>query len=207
MTEQKNAETKPTLDAERSVVHLNEQNSLVFGARHGAERDGARSERVRGVEHALLNAGFDARLSGQIVHEMWEKWVLLAALAGVTCLMRASIGDTMASPGGGPLILEILDECAAIAAGAGFAPRAAFRDRARAALTAKDSTLTASMLRDLESNAPVEADHVLGDLLRRRGGSAASRAEPSPLSIAYTHLKAYETRRARILAAAQHAGS
>lgn len=196
-----------TLDAERSVVHLNEHDSLVFGPRDGAERDGARSERIRGVENTLQNAGFDARLSDQIVHEMWEKWVLLAALAGVTCLMRASIGDTMAAAGGGPLILEILDECAAIAAGASFAPRAAFLDRARAALTAKDSTLTASMLRDLESNAPVEADHVLGDLLRRRSGSAASRAEPSPLSIAYTHLTAYETRRSRILAAAQHAGS
>lgn len=191
-----------TLDAERSVVHLNEHDSLVFGA-----RDGARSERIREVENTLQNAGFDARLSSEIVQEMWEKWVLLAALAGVTCLMRASIGDTMAAAGGGPLILEILDECAAIAAGAGFTPRAAFLDRARAALTAKDSTLTASMLRDLESNAPVEADHVLGDLLRRRKGSAASRAEPSPLSIAYTHLTAYETRRARILAAAAHAGS
>ena len=201
-----------TLDAERSVAHLNEHHSLVFGARDGAEgeraeRDDARSERVRGVEHALQNAGFDARRSGLIVQEMWEKWVLLAALAGVTCLMRASIGDTMAAPGGGPLILEFLDECAAIAAGAGFAPRAAFLDRARAVLTVKDSTLTASMLRDLESNAPVEADHVLGDLLRRRRDLAASDAEPSPLSIAYAHLKAYETRRARMLAAAQHAGS
>jgi len=195
-----------TLDAERSVVHLNDQDSLVFGVRDGAERDQARSECVRGIENELQNAGFDARLSGQIVQEMWEKWVLLAALAGVTCLMRAAIGDTVASPGGGPLILEMLDECAAIAAGEGFAPRAAFLDRARAALTAKDSTLTASMLRDLESNAPVEADHVLGDLLRRRRGLATSRAAPSPLSLAYTHLKAYETRRARILAAAQHAG-
>jgi 2-dehydropantoate 2-reductase len=199
-----------TLDAQRSVVHLNDQNSLVFGprdetARDETGRDGARSERVRAVEQTLQNAGFDARLSGQIVHEMWEKWVLLASLAAVTCLMRASIGDTIAAPGGSPLILAILDECAAIAAGAGFAPRAAFMDRARAALTAKESTLTASMLRDLESNAPVEADHVLGDLLRR-AVTPTSRTAPSPLSIAYTHLKAYETRRARVQAVAQHGG-
>ncbi len=215
-----------TLDAERTIRHLNHQNTLVFGERGeggergGARREGARSDLIRAVDATLQNAGFDARHSGQIVQEMWEKWVLLATLAGVTCLMRASIGDVMASTGGEALILAILDECHGIAAAAGYAPRAAFLERARAALTAKDSPLTASMLRDLEGNGPVEADHVFGDLLRRRDGTPASRAAPSPsgaapspsgaapspLSIAYTHLKAYETRRARTLNEAPHAG-
>jgi 2-dehydropantoate 2-reductase len=48
------------------------------------------------------------------------------------------------------------------------------------------------MLRDIERNAPIEADHVVGDLLRRgvEGGSPL-------LRIAYLHLKAYEARRVR----------
>ncbi len=190
-----------TLDAQHAVVHLNEVHTLSFG-----ERDGGISDRIRTVASALGNACFDARPSGHIVQEMWEKWVFLATLAGVTCLMRAPIGDIMASPGGKDLIHLLLEECRAIAELEGHAPQAAFLERALAALTATGSPLTASMLRDLEGNAPIEADHIVGDLLRRRGAVHTDRCELSPLATAYTHLKAYETRRARTLASTRHAG-
>jgi 2-dehydropantoate 2-reductase len=190
-----------TLDSQRRIVHLNDHDTLVFG-----ERTDAPSAAGLAAEAALCGAGFNARRSGRILQEMWEKWVLLATLAGSTCLLRASIGDIMASPGGAELIRALLEECRAIAAAAGYAPQAAFLEMARAALTAKDSPLTASMLRDVENHAPVEADHVLGDLLRRRDELHLGRAEPSPLAIAYTHLKAYEARRARTAGAAHDAG-
>src|SRR5271166_1033035 len=123
-----------TLDAQRAIVHLNDMHRLAFG-----EREGTKSEHLRAVVEVLTNAGFDAHLSGDIVQEMWEKWVLLATLAGATCLMRAAIGDIIASPGGGDLVRTLLDECRAIAAAAGHAPSAAFLDQARAALTATGS--------------------------------------------------------------------
>jgi 2-dehydropantoate 2-reductase len=190
-----------TLDAQRAVVHLNDIHTLSFG-----ERDGGISDRIRPVADTLGNAGFDARLSDHIVQEMWDKWVFLATLAGVTCLMRAPIGDIMASPGGDKLIRSLLDECCAIADAEGRAPQAAFLEQARAALTAAGSPMTASMLRDMEGNAPVEADHILGDLLRRRSAVHANRSELSLLATVYTHLKAYENRRARTLALAPRAG-
>ncbi|MGA2706817.1 MAG: 2-dehydropantoate 2-reductase [Steroidobacteraceae bacterium] len=190
-----------TLDAQHAVVHLNDMHRLAFG-----ERDGANSQPMRAVVEFLGKAGFDAHLSGDIVQEMWEKWVLLATLAGVTCLMRAAIGDIMASPGGGDLILELLEECRGIAAAAGHAPSVAFLDQARAALTARGSPLTASMLRDVESNAPVEADHIVGDLLRRRQSARADHKDLSLLATVYTHLKAYENRRDRTRASALNAG-
>jgi 2-dehydropantoate 2-reductase len=56
------------------------------------------------------------------------------------------------------------------------------------------STIMASMLRDIERGAPTEADHVIGDLISRAG---APLPETALLRIAYTHLKAYEARRAR----------
>jgi len=189
-----------TLDAQHAVVHLNDTHTLTFGA-----RDGAQSDALRAIAETLGNAGFDARQSGEILQEMWEKWVLLATLAGATCLMRASIGDIMAAPGGEALVLGLLEQCRRIAAATGYAPRPAFLERARAALTMKNSPLTASMLRDTEANAPVEADHVLGDLLRREQALESEARALSQLAIAYAHLKAYEIRRARTLEAARHA--
>jgi 2-dehydropantoate 2-reductase len=180
-----------TLDAAGTILHLNDLHALTFG-----ELGGARSERIEAVAADLSNAGFEARLSEAIRQEMWEKWLFIAAGAGVTCLMRAAIGDIVAA-GGADLATNLMAECASIATAQGFAPRPAMLERARAAFTAPGSPLTASMLRDIENGRPVEADHVLGDLLRR----AAKPDDRSLLRVAYAHLKAYEARRERERAA------
>ncbi len=177
-----------TLAPDGRILHLNDFHVLVFG-----ERDGSRSPRAIAIESQLAGARYEARLSETIVHDMWEKWVALATMAGTTCLMRATVGDVVAA-GAADLATALFDECAAIAARQGFAPRPAMLDRGRRMFTAAGSTLTASMLRDVEHGARVEADHVLGDLLARAGTSAGDR---SMLRIAYAHLKAYEARRAR----------
>jgi 2-dehydropantoate 2-reductase len=123
---------------------------------------------------------------------MWEKWVFLASLAASTCLMRAPVGHILAAPGGRDFILGMLDECKAVAAAEGYAPRAPFLERTTGMLTAEGSPMTASMFRDIRSGAAVEADHVIGDLIAR--GDAA-KVPVARLRIAYTHLKAYESQR------------
>jgi 2-dehydropantoate 2-reductase len=176
-----------TLDANGAIVHLNDLQSLTFG-----EQDGARSARVEAIAAAFADA-FDSRLSDDIRQDMWEKWTFIASTAGITCLMRATIGDIVAA-GAADLALELLNECSGIAASHGFAARAASLERARAMLTKAGSPLTASMLRDLEAGMPSEGDHVLGDFLRR-----AASADACPvLRVAAAHLRAYEARRERI---------
>jgi len=176
-----------TLDANGGIVHLNELHALTFG-----ELDGSRSQRIETVASTLVGAGFDARLTDEIRQEMWEKWVFIAAAAGITCLMRAAIGDIVAA-GASDLATKLLNECAAIAAIEGFPPRQLPLEQARTILTAAGSPLKASMLRDIEGGMPVEGDHILGDLLRR----AVKSDEHSVLRIAYLHVKAYEARRMR----------
>jgi 2-dehydropantoate 2-reductase len=123
---------------------------------------------------------------------MWEKWIFIASAAGITCLMRASIGDIVAV-GGADLAIGLLNECAAIATNEGFPPRPAFMERARATLSAPGSALTASMLRDIETGGRVEGEPILGDLLSRARPSQA----PNLLRLAYLHVRAYEARRER----------
>ncbi len=176
------------LDAQGRIIHLNDLHNLTFG-----ERDGSRSARIDAITSSLAGATFDARLSDAILHEMWEKWVFIASGAAITCLMRAAIGDIVAA-GAADLVTTLIAECAAIAATQGFPPSQAFIDRTTKTLTAPGSLLTASMLRDIERGARVEADHVIGDLVRR--GEEHGVASPL-LGIAYAHLKAYEMRRAR----------
>jgi 2-dehydropantoate 2-reductase len=176
-----------TLNDRREVVQLAPMQSLNFG-----ERDGRLSERVQAVAEAMASGNFGSVASEHIVQEMWEKWVFLASLAASTSLMRATVGNILASPGGKDFILGIVDECSAVAAAEGHAPRAPFVERTRGMLTAEGSQLTASMFRDIKIGAPVEADHVIGDLMAR--GDAAN-VPVQRLRTAYTHLKAYEKQR------------
>jgi 2-dehydropantoate 2-reductase len=59
-------------------------------------------------------------------------------------------------------------------------------------LTTEGSPMTASMFRDIKVGAPVEADHVVGDLIVR---AEAAKIPVPKLRTAYTHLKAYEKQR------------
>jgi 2-dehydropantoate 2-reductase len=52
--------------------------------------------------------------------------------------------------------------------------------------------MTASMFRDIRAGLPVEADHVIGDLIVR---ADAAKIPVPKLRTAYTHLKAYEKQR------------
>jgi 2-dehydropantoate 2-reductase len=176
-----------TLNEHREIVQLAPMNSLGFG-----ERDGKLSDRVQAIAELMASGKFGSAASEHVIQDMWEKWVFLASLAASTCLMRAPVGHILAAPGGKDFILGILDECSAIAAAEGHPPSGPFFERVRGMLTAEGSQLTASMFRDIKAGAPVEADHIIGDLIAR--GDAAKVPVPK-LRTAYVHLKAYEKQR------------
>src|SRR4029079_4805981 len=135
-------------------VQLTPMQSLNFG-----ERNNTMSDRVQAIATVFNSGNFGAVASEHVMQDMWEKWVFLASLAASTCLMRSSVGNILAVPGGKDFILGMLDECSAVAAAGGFPPRAPFLERTRGALTAEGSQMTASMFRDIKAGAAVEADH------------------------------------------------
>jgi len=178
------------LDKDGRVLHLNNTHGLTFG-----ERNGQRSERAQAIFAQMSGAPFDGRLSDHILQSMWEKWAFIAAAAGITCLMRATVGDIHAA-GGADCARLIYEECAQIAAEAGFPPGDSTRQVSLTSLTTAGSPLTASMLRDIEGHGRTEVDQILGDLLQRR---KAPPAGFSILAMAHVHVKAYEARRKREL--------
>jgi 2-dehydropantoate 2-reductase len=180
------ARISSTLDAEGRIHQLGPYNALVYGSRDDRESP------LDDVAEVLRDPGFDALMSKDILHEMWEKWVFIAAAASSTSFMRATVGDIVAADAQ-DIPVRLLEECGAIGAANGFPPREDATNAALAVLTAPGSAFTASMLRDIEQGSRIEADHIVGDLLRR-----ASKAPPTPLlSTAFAHLRVYEARRRR----------
>jgi 2-dehydropantoate 2-reductase len=175
-----------TLDEQGRIVQMTPAQDLIYG-----ERSGAISPRVTALDGLMQGAGFNAHASDSIVPDMWEKWITLAALGGITCLMRGTIGDVAAVPGGTAFASAFLDECAATATACGQPPTEDFITRSRAAMTRVGSPIASSMYRDLMAGNNVEADQILGDLLER--AHALGVATPL-LATAYTHLKVYQAR-------------
>ena len=177
------------IDGEGRIVQLADMQQLLYG-----ERNGKTTPRLQSLDTTVQGAGFNAVLSTDIMQAMWEKWVQLASLGAITCLMRGTIGEIVAAPGGAELSLKVVDESAAVATACGHKPSEAIFSRHAAAMTAPSSPLTSSMYRDLRKGAPVEVDHILGDFIER--GNAHGVATPL-LQAAFVNLRVYQARLAK----------
>ena len=169
------------------VHHGGTLQRLVFG-----ERDRQRSPRADAIAAVLAGTTIDWSLSADIEQVMWDKLVFLAALASLTCLFRANVREIISAPGGREAMDRALAANAGIAAHEGHPPSAAGLEFAKNRLTDPAGPWSASMLRDLERGGRIEVDHIVGWMLER----ARRHGVDDPLlSLAFTHLKAYEARR------------
>ena len=150
------------IDEAGRVQQLADFQSLLYG-----EIDGPSTPRLRLADESLQGGGFDASISEHIVRDMWQKWVQLATLGAINCLLRGSIGQIAAIPGSAGVCLSILHECVRVAEASGYPQTSAFLERQKADLTSQGSIMTSSMYRDLKRGLPIEADTILGDLFRR----------------------------------------
>jgi len=182
------AKIAATLTPEGVIKHLNDWRTITFG-----EQSGQISDRVRVLKAAFDRTSVLASVAPDIMQAMWEKVVHLATVAGMTCLMRASVGEIARVDGGSDLMIRFLDSNSRIAALEGFEPPEAFMNEYRKLLSDGTSTYTASMLRDLERGGRIEADHILGFMLRK---VRLHGLDETLHQIAFTHVKAYEERRA-----------
>jgi len=190
-----------TLTEQGEVVQLGTFHSIVFGWLPGTSAD--MQPKLEALRALYAKTPVPVELTNDMTTALWEKFVGLATLAAMTCLMRAPIGAILDSDDGPTLIAEAFDACRRTAEAAGSPAGAAALDRFRAMLTDRASTLTASMLRDLESGGRTEGAHIVGDMLRR---AEAAGVDPGPLRAAWCHLQAAERIRERT-AAATAAGS
>jgi len=182
------AQINVMLRRDGTVFHADPLQRLLFG-----ERDKSKSPRAEAFAAELAKTKIEWKLSDDIEQDLWEKVVFLCALASTTCLFRANVREIMAAPGGREAMERALAANMEIATREGYAPRAPAIDMAKKRLMDPEGLWSASMLRDLEGGGPVEADHIVGFMLAL---ARKHKVDDAVLSLAYTHLKAYEQRRA-----------
>ena len=169
-----------TISETGSVKQLTELGSLTIGPR-------APEQVVLCQELFALcqKTDFDSFYKENIEQAIWDKWVFLASLAGMTTICRGSIGEIAGTPDGKELSKRMFAECCAIALSQKHPISEKTQLTSEEILTKEGSPFTASMLRDLLANKKNEHQHILGDLI----GFAKNGGIDCPLlKIAYTHM-------------------
>jgi 2-dehydropantoate 2-reductase len=188
-----------TLDPDGSVVRLASPGGRPGPAGRAwtasittGELSGTAPGRLAAAEAALEDAGFDFGVSLDIAAAMWHKWVFIATIGALTCLMRGTVGDIVAIPDGARLGPAILAEAAAVSAATGYPVPADFLRSTAEIITQPGSEFASSMYRDVAAGLGTEAEQILGDLTAR----ARTLGVAVPLlDLATLHLRVYEHRR------------
>lgn len=170
-----------TLKPDGSIEQFGDVARLVYGPRDGRDVNDAIT-RALGSMHAQVIQ------TPAILQLMWQKFALITALAGATCLCRGSVGDILATSDGQALMERMYRECCATAAASGHALNSDMQAEATAVLT-KASPLKASMLRDMERGSRSEGEHIVGDMLQR---AVALDVDAPLLLAAATHLRVHD---------------
>ena len=90
---------------------------LASGSGGDQRADQGHRAAIRGTPRSAAPA------NDNILQEMWEKFVMMGAMAGMNCLMRGTVGDIVATEEGERLMVEAIAECRRFAEAAGFQPR------------------------------------------------------------------------------------
>lgn len=183
-----------TLSPAGEMLHLDKPAIIRFGrfqdqiARHVLDLE------ATAIEKVLARANFATKRIEPAEQILWEKWIMLSAMAASTCLMRGSVGAILSTADGPALMEELMAETISVAKAAGFPPSEAHLANARGILFAKGSPASASMLRDIQKGGRIEGEHIVGDLLRRARGFGL---DTPLLRVANAHLQTYEAERAK----------
>lgn len=156
---------------------------LAFG-----ELDGSASPRAGALLEACRRAGIDASLSKDIQRAIWEKFVFIVGLSGMTSLTRMPTGPIRSDSVTREMLRDVMGEVAAVARAKGIelAP-----DAVEAQMRFIDTLppeMVASMLGDLKRGKRLEVEWLSGAVARL----GAETGVPTPLNRAvYAALKLY----------------
>ena len=176
------AQVLATIEAP-GVVNHRFLGRIVFG-----EMDGLPSERARAFLQACERAGIQAQISANMLRALWEKYVFIAAHAGMTALTRSPAGVVRAVPETRAMYRLILGEMVALGNAAGAGLDADLVDTAMGMLDNLGAAFTSSLHHDLAEGKRLELEALHGHAVRlgERHGI------PTPMLFAvYAALKPY----------------
>jgi 2-dehydropantoate 2-reductase len=170
-----------TIDRPGVIRQTGPMQRLLFG-----EFDGSLSTRGQAFLEACLAGGIKAELSGEILREIWQKYVFLVGLSGTTTTIRKPIGPIREHAQTRGFLLDVMREVVAVGRAHGVNLPEDYAEVRLKLADEVDYEMTSSMHHDLERGNPLEVRWLAGavvDLGRRTG-------VPTPLNRAIADILA-----------------
>jgi 2-dehydropantoate 2-reductase len=166
-----------TIEAPGVIRQTGPMQRLLFG-----EFDGSLSPRGEALLAACLAGGIQAELSGDIVREIWQKYVFLVGLSGTTTTIRKPIGPIRSNAQTRAFLHDVMHEVVAVGRAHGVALP---EDYAQVRLQLADDVspdMTSSMHHDLQRGNRLEVRWLAGGVVEL--GRAQGIATPLNRAIA-----------------------
>jgi 2-dehydropantoate 2-reductase len=149
------------IDRPGVIKHTGQMARVVFG-----ELGAASSPRAEALLAACRRAEIDAEVSTDAERTIWEKFVFLVGLSGLTALTRRSIGPVREDPDTRALLLDAMREVVAVGRARGVALDPGFAENRLAFADTMPAEMKASMAHDLERGNRLEVGWLSGAVAR-----------------------------------------
>lgn len=150
-----------TLDEKGHVIHSSGQHDIVFGALHPSQ-----AEICEELEAISREAKMNSRLSGQILQELWNKYMFITAFSGVTTASDLPIGKVLSYPPTAELLQKVLLEMQHLARTQGVTLSDEELGQAFTKFGNFPEEATSSMHQDRRKGLTLEVEHLQGGALR-----------------------------------------
>lgn len=184
---------KPVLGAVAHVVSVIETPGVVTqtagpGRIIFGELAGGVSSRVEQLLPVLRRAGIVAEAHPNIRVALWEKFIFICGVSGMTALTRLAIGPILATPETCHMFRGTMAEVEAVARAEGVGVDRGSADQALALARGFEPSARGSMYYDLAAGRRLELETLNGTVVRL----GRNREIPTPLNVAiYAALKPY----------------
>jgi 2-dehydropantoate 2-reductase len=152
------------------------------------ELDGPPSKRTERVVEALARAGIKAHVRPDMRVALWEKFVLICGLSGLTALTRLPLGAVLACPETRTLFGQVMEETQTVGQATGVPVPGDHAAKMMKFFQGSDRAIRGSLYYDLAAGRRLEIETLNGTVVRL----GQERSVPTPANFAvYAALKPY----------------
>jgi 2-dehydropantoate 2-reductase len=152
------------------------------------ELDGPPSPRTERIVEVLRGAGIKAQVRPDMRVALWEKFVLICGLSGLTALTRLPLGAILACPETRTLFHHVMEETKEVGRATGVPVPSEHAERMLKFFQGSDPAIRGSLYYDLAAGRRLEIETLNGTVVRL----GRERGVPTPANFAvYAALKPY----------------
>ena len=172
-----------TIDSPGVIAQMAGPGKIVIG-----EMEGGTSHRTEKLQSTLQNSGITAELHSDIQVALWQKFLAICGVNGITALTRLPMGEILACEETRNLMRGTMEEVEAVARASGAALPDDCVDQSMDLFSSMEPSIRGSMYYDLAAGRRLELDVLNGTVVRL----GSEHRIPTPTNFAvYAALKPY----------------